>query len=449
MFEIPVWYWVYAGFWSAAVAFLVPCVLQTWEHLRFVRNHLFRCEIFGKHQLPITLCVPCKGMDLELEANLRPLMEQAYSQYDVVFVVESADDPAVAIIERVRAAYPGRASRLIVAGLAPHGGQKVHNLLRATEDLPAETVIVAFVDSDARPHPDWLNWLADYFLPKEDPPRLVRVGAHVPRKPTRKLPPCGAISGYRWFIPERDSVPNWLVYSINASVATLWGPKFHGNLVWGGSWAMPRAVLDRFRIREAWEGKVSDDLTVSQVLTQVGWEARYQPQCMVASPIDLSFFELLEFLRRQYVLVRFHLPHVWALALLASTCSVGSLWIGLGLSLYGLAVGANWTIWPILATVSLYGLGWYRAWIRGKVALDYFPHLHDKLVPVRRFDQWAFPVAGLIGWIGLISSIFGNQIRWRGILYRLHRDGSAEILARRANPSRSTLVPRDDIRRAA
>ena len=41
--------------------------------------------------------------------------------------------------------------RLLVAGKATATGQKVHNLLAGTAELPREVEILAFVDSDVRP----------------------------------------------------------------------------------------------------------------------------------------------------------------------------------------------------------------------------------------------------------------------------------------------------------
>ena len=151
----------------------------------------------------VLLCAPCKGQDLNLEDNLRSLLEQDYDDYEVSFIVESADDPACPMIRRVMAAHPWMSSRLIVAGRATDSGQKVHNLRVATARLSPRIEYLAFVDSDARPRPEWLRMLIS---------RLHR-------------PNMGAMTGYRWFVPERNSTANNLLYSLNCNVMSLFGTK--------------------------------------------------------------------------------------------------------------------------------------------------------------------------------------------------------------------------------
>ena len=124
--------------------------LQTWEHCRYVRSCM-RCIVRHRPTGRVALFAPCKGIDLDLEANLRSLLEQDYDDYEVTFIVESADDPAYPAIRRAIAEHPNVAARVVIAGQATDSGQKVHNLRVATEHLPPQIKYVAFVDSDAQP----------------------------------------------------------------------------------------------------------------------------------------------------------------------------------------------------------------------------------------------------------------------------------------------------------
>ena len=195
------WFTAWLLMVAAAVVQAALLALQTFEHRRFARSRLTkpRTEPMAAR---IALFAPCKGFDLELEQNLRPLLEQDYPNYEVTFIVESADDPAAHTIRQLIAERGGGRARLLVAGKATDTGQKVHNLLAATTELPADVEILAFVDSDARPRPQWLRLLAQ---------RLDR-------------PEAGAATGYRWFIPQRPTLANHLLYSINAAAAVLVGP---------------------------------------------------------------------------------------------------------------------------------------------------------------------------------------------------------------------------------
>ena len=165
----------------------------------------------------VRLLAPCKGIDVGLTENLRPLLEQDYPNYEVVFIVESADDPARETIRRLMAESRRAAVKLVVSGKASDTGQKVHNLRVGTDNLPADVEILAFVDSDARPYPAWLRLLVQ---------RLDTPGA-------------AAATGYRWFVPTRPSLAAYIQYSINACAAVMYRPDARG-LVWGGSWAIRR-----------------------------------------------------------------------------------------------------------------------------------------------------------------------------------------------------------------
>ena len=116
----------------------------------------------AEHHQPtgrVALFAPCKGLDIDLEANLRALLEQDYDDYEITFIVESTDDPACPAIRRAMATHSSVPARVVVAGRATDSGQKVHNLRVATEHLSRQIKYLAFVDSDARPRPQWLRSL--------------------------------------------------------------------------------------------------------------------------------------------------------------------------------------------------------------------------------------------------------------------------------------------------
>ncbi len=191
----------------------VLITLQVYEHKRFVARFLRTAP--GKWSAPpgVLVCVPCKGLDLDLADNLRCVLTQDYPKYRVRFVVDTADDPASAVIKQLmsEASVP---CELLVAGRCIDSGQKVHNLCHATAELPDDVEVLVFFDSDARPAPDAVARLID---------SVCRGGLQV-------------ATGYRWFVPQRLTLSNLTLTSINASAASLF--KHHGwNLIWGGSWA--------------------------------------------------------------------------------------------------------------------------------------------------------------------------------------------------------------------
>ena len=111
--------WLVAGYGVLAilaVSFAALLTLQTWEHRRFSRSrtrHPSREPPRGR----IALLVPCKGADVDLESNLRPLFEQDHENYEMIFVVESFQDAAWHTIHRLISQYPGHQAKLIDAAI--------------------------------------------------------------------------------------------------------------------------------------------------------------------------------------------------------------------------------------------------------------------------------------------------------------------------------------------
>ena len=109
------WLTIYLILAGLVIVQALLLALQTWEHRRYVRScmrGLDRYQPTGR----VALFAPCKGLDLDLEANLRAILRQDYDNYEVTFIVESTDDPAYPAIRRAMAAHPSVPARVIVAG---------------------------------------------------------------------------------------------------------------------------------------------------------------------------------------------------------------------------------------------------------------------------------------------------------------------------------------------
>jgi ceramide glucosyltransferase len=59
---------------------------------------------------PVSVPGPC-GAEPHLYENLATFCEQRHPRHEVLFGVASASDPAIAVVERLRADYPNATSR--------------------------------------------------------------------------------------------------------------------------------------------------------------------------------------------------------------------------------------------------------------------------------------------------------------------------------------------------
>lgn len=400
-------------------AAIVPAMLltaQTWEFRRFVRSRVGSPKVVAQ-PIRVTLFAPCKGNEPGLKDNLRPLFEQNLPDYRLVLVVESSNDPACDPIHELMTEHPQLRSKLVVAGLATTSGQKVHNLLVATAEID-DVDVLAFVDSDARPKHDWLRQLVQHL----------------------NHPQAAAATGYRWFVPVRNTLPNLLLHSLNAAVASLVGPGRH-HMVWGGAWAIRRDVFEQVGLRDAWEGTLSDDLVAATVLARLDKKLTFEPACMTASPVEATWRSMFEFVRRQYTVARFYSPTWWLLGLLFCSISQVAFWGGLLTTAIGWATSASWTWFTALMVLAMYATYGLRAAIRQNAARSFLPELQDRLTASRWFDIVFSPLAGLANWLGLLGSLWGNCITWRCITYALQRGGNVRILRRTESTVDGQVLP--------
>ena len=400
------WLLIYCSITGFTVIQVFLLLLQTWEHRRFARSRLRgSAKVRGRGRARVF--IPCKGHDIELRTNLEQLLQQDYDNYEVVFIVEDRSDPALEIIEGVRAAHPGIASHIVVAGVAEDCGQKVHNLRIATETIPESIDHLVFVDSDAQPRGDWLRCMV----------ARLEIGH------------CGVVTGYRWFIPQRTTLANCLLTAINGRVGSLLG-TWDRYPVWGGSWGIRREFFEQADVRARWNKTLSDDLVATFAIHENGNCVEFEPNCMVASPADGDLRQLIEFVRRQYLIARTYSPLFWklgfgcnALACLQFLMSVG--WIGFGL------VTGTFAWLPVAALAVVQAINVSRGILRHSAAKAYFPDHWDRLKTAAWLDVAMEPLSVFCNWIGMSLAFFGRTIVWRGIEYRMDRNGKVLSLARR------------------
>src|SRR5215470_12082886 len=116
----------------------------------------------------ISLLKPLRGADPELERNLESFFLQGYPSFEILFAVRRADDPAVAVVERLVARYPHIPARLIFTGEPTYANAKVYSMEKMGEAARADILVIT--DSDTSVGKEYLRHIAVAFMPE-------RVGA--------------------------------------------------------------------------------------------------------------------------------------------------------------------------------------------------------------------------------------------------------------------------------
>jgi cellulose synthase/poly-beta-1,6-N-acetylglucosamine synthase-like glycosyltransferase len=395
-----------ALFYVLFVEQLLQGLYSLWQGVQWLamsRRHLGTQAGFFTPRVAV-IC-PVRGLEPDLEQNLKALTEFDYAQYEIFFAVATAEDPAFRILERVAAAsrHPAHVVR---SGRARDCSDKVNNLRAAVEQAGKEFDVLVFTDSDGRPPRRWLN-------------RLVAPLAD------SKL---GAATTFRWLLPRRGGFWSGLVSAWNASAATYLG-EHSGNFCWGGGTAIRLDRFEEVRAAEMWHGSVSDDYSLTTALRGAGFQIAFVPECLVASPCEMRARDFFEFTTRQLVITRVYARKLWMMAALAHLFYCAAVLIGLGLWVSSLAVGLPSLQYLVLALVPpLFAA--LRGVLRLVAALDLLPEWRQKLLAY----AWAWTIlAPLVPFAYLYNSFaaaFSRKITWRGIRYELVSAGQTRILVR-------------------
>src|SRR5215510_2897113 len=133
-----------------AIALLqgIVSLLQGLQSIRHIRTYRPKSE----WRPSVVVFCPCRGVDPDFRDNARSILNQDYPDFRVVFIVDSASDPAHRVLTDLHAT-------VLVAGEAIDRGQKVHNLLYGVEHAANHAEVLVFCDADARFPREWITRL--------------------------------------------------------------------------------------------------------------------------------------------------------------------------------------------------------------------------------------------------------------------------------------------------
>lgn len=104
---------------------------------------------------PVTIFKPLKGCDEDLESNLRSFFLLDYPEYQLLFGVADANDPAIAVVQRLIAEFPESDTRLVVGNPVFGLNPKVENLAAMEPYRKHQVLLVS--DSNVRARPSYLR----------------------------------------------------------------------------------------------------------------------------------------------------------------------------------------------------------------------------------------------------------------------------------------------------
>ena len=263
----------------------------------------------------VAIIAPHYGWDAETEEHAKGVLRQEYDgEYEVFFVTHQKADSGHDV------SYPhlceiAESHSNVHVLLAPNiidndlgRSQKVQNLLTAIETLPDDIEVIAFVDADVAIRKDWLTLLVN---PLQEP----EIGTTV---------------GGRFYFPQ-----TWNIAAFAESIWVNFQMSFQGDhlhtMVWGGSNAFRREMLEKAQILQRWEQATIEDLNTTLAMRDTKHKIHFVPDCVaVTRTANRTWRQIVEFTNRQMIMT-FHMGLwvQWLVSLVVclpkGLCVVGSI----------------------------------------------------------------------------------------------------------------------------
>ncbi|HVP62495.1 MAG TPA: glycosyltransferase [Myxococcaceae bacterium] len=344
----------------------------------------------------ITVIRPVKGLDTGAEDNVRAFLEMEYpGRLELLFVVDSEEDPAYPLIRRLVAEHPTHAEHvevLLSGSPPPRRTGKLNAMLVGVAAASGE--LLAFNDSDSRPSKDLLGRLVSELLSRPD---------------------CGctfAPAVAAADVPTAGDVAYGLLLNAWYGPTAAWaaGPRRELDFIMGQLMVCRREALDAVGGVGVAEGQFVDDMYIGRALWRAGWK-----NVVIETPLRIVIGGMgpLQFLRtfRRWMLFgegglsfRFTWPN-WVRGI--------ACWIAWGVLGVALATGnlaaAGLALVPIAFSV------WTQSSLQRAC--------HGPAIALHQL--WVPAVLPLVSGLVALSARVDRRVDWRGRSYDL--DGEARL----------------------
>jgi ceramide glucosyltransferase len=356
-------------------------ILAIWASSAYFRGNRRRVGKQSNRRPPVSILKPVRGLDREAYENFASFCLLDYPEYEILFCVNEASDPAVPVIEELQRDFPQRQIRLLIG--APHHGAsgKVNKLCRLVEEASYDLLVIS--DSDVRVEPSYLQDVTAPFADR-------RVGAVTVFFRSLIAGSAGA---------TLDAAGS----SVEFAASALLSRRLEGvHFTLGATMATTKRIVREIGGFEALSNHYVDDYEVGKRITGLGYTVEF-----AATPVSMVYprESLFQFLRHELR---------WTIGLRNVR--------PLGHAAMGLILGFPWTILAVLAAptaaiASLYLLAYSVLRSATYLAIGAWG-LKDSVV---RRKWWLFPARDAVAFAVWVASFFSNHISWRGLEFNVKK----------------------------
>ncbi|NQV83035.1 MAG: bacteriohopanetetrol glucosamine biosynthesis glycosyltransferase HpnI [Rhodospirillales bacterium] len=359
-----------AGIFIASCLYLLLAIVGVLWFARETRKPTASSDL-----MPVTVLKPICGLEPGLMENLRSFCDQDYTIYQVIFAVRDPKDPAIPVIEKVIAAFPGKDLSLVINEQVLGRNLKVSNLFNMFKTARHNILVVA--DSDMRVGRDYLRAVAAPFQnPEVGAATCLYSGVGTKNLASR----IGAMFINDWFLPSA---------LIPAQFVDL---KF----CLGATMAIRREALIKIGGFEALANILADDYMLGNATTKQGYKVALVPYVVENMVFEDNLKSLFLHETRWARTIRSVQPGGYALSFITEIFPLSLL---AAIMVYVQTSSLLWAVLPPAAALLL------------RTALHYV--VQNTLARSKASSPWLIPVRDLFSLAVRIGSFFGREVRWR------------------------------------
>lgn len=235
----------------------------------------------------VTIILPFTGHHHNFKNLLYLLEHQTLKPKRLIVSIESESDLAYALAKSMvpHISFP---MDIVIAGLSHETAQKCHNLVAAIKNIELESDYVVLIDVDITPPSWWLSAAIKPLLSKE----------------------FDIVSGYRWQMPSKNCLAEHLISFIDRAIAIT--PRPPGPpMIWGGTIAMPCAMIKEILAERILESVLADDLAIAEFAHKKGFKILNRRILLVPSIPASTFSKVWDFAVRQLQIIKVYRPNLW------------------------------------------------------------------------------------------------------------------------------------------
>jgi ceramide glucosyltransferase len=332
---------------------------------------------------PVSVLKPLRGAEEWAYRALASFCDQDYPDYEIVFGVRDARDPAVAMVERLRAEFPRSNIKLVADSSRVGTSAKVSNLHNICREARHDILVVS--DADARVGRDYLRAVV---APLAD----AKVGLV-----TCLYRPAGATN----FSALMEGLGLTGEFAPGVLVARwMEGVRF----AFGATAVIRRRVLDEFGAFAAIANRLGDDFLLGNLTARRGHEVVLSRHVVETVIPPYRFGEMFRHQLRWARSTKFRRPrgHVGLLFTFTTALSLAAL----------AAFPASRPVWLVSGVALI--LRFAAAWLIGVRGFG------DEVL--RRYF-YLLPARDVLSFVVWVVSFCGNTVVWCGDRYRLAKGG--------------------------